>query len=119
MANANSTTRQQDNEYVWWQLNVALVNNVEEAYFTSLGAEDLSVVMVEKAIKAAKRICPRNADTEDFYFDMCLYYLNATTYFRLIGGEEQQTPARAKAAENMMAFEEKFNRIIRKAVRAA
>lgn len=107
----------EQDKYVVWQLNVRLSNDVEEAYFSSLGADDLPVAMIEKALKAASNICPRNSDTEEFHFDMCLYYLNAATYGFV--DEENETTAQAEAAVRMTEFETKFNKVIRKVVRAA
>ena len=110
-------TQNEANEDLYWKLNVSLSSNVEEAYFSSLGADDLPVAMIEKALKAASNICPRNSDTEEFHFDMCLYYLNAATYGFV--DAENETPAQVEAANRMTAFETKFNKVVRKAFRAA
>ena len=105
-------------EYVVWKLNVSLSSDVEEAYYKSLGSDDVHLAMLEKGLKAAARIIPvRNADTEEFYMDMVLYYLNAATYGFV--DEENETTAQAEAAVRMTEFEQKFNRVIRKVVRAA
>jgi hypothetical protein len=117
----------EENELTWWKLNVSLSSNVEEAYFSarvrtrSLGADDVSDsihhAMLKQGLKAAGRIVPRNDDTEEFYMDMVLYYMNAATYGFV--DEENETPGQAEAAKRMTAFETKFNKVIRKAIRSS
>jgi hypothetical protein len=105
----------EENELVWWKLNVALRSDVEEAFYATLSdnsPNDRSVTMLERGMEAASRIVVRNDDTEDFYSDMCCYYLNAQTYGFHDGGSQAHF-------DRMVAFEAKFNRIIRKVVRAA
>ena len=126
-------TQQEANEHVWWALNFSLRQAADDAFVTNQyiafdvlrDQDDLEARMSKLGAAWGKEVLPGERNSS-FHRAMSRYYINRAILgecedvYDEDGNEKfETTPAMHEAADKLFKFEQKFNKFIRKAVRAA